>query len=131
MLPAPAPVVIIHDDYGGWVAQFAARVADYRRHRVKVRIMGECASACTMVLGLDPSRVCAGPDAQLEFHQAYLPNRFDPLDTSIRVEETTQLLFQTYPLGVRAWISQHGGLTADLITLKGAELARLIPACRP
>ena len=99
MLPPPAAVVTIDADYGGIVADFARRIADYRRHHVRVRIMGECASACTLVTSLRPDRVCIGPQAVLEFHQAFLPNRFDPTDTSQRVESHDAADVQNLPGG--------------------------------
>lgn len=129
MLPAPAPVVVVHADYGGPINAFADRVSTYLKRRVTVRIEGECASACTMLAILPPSRLCVGPDAVLEFHQAYLQNRFDPLDTSIRTEPGTQVLMRHYPARLRAWIASKGGLTADLILLRGAELLQLFRAC--
>lgn len=130
MLPPPAPVVVISRDYGGVMVDFAARVAQYKGRKVRVRIEGECASACTLVLALPPDRVCVGPNAALEFHQSYMPNRFDPLDTSIRSEPGTAYMMQSYPPRVRDWIAGKGGLTADLITLQGDELRRAVRPCR-
>jgi hypothetical protein len=129
MLPAPAAVVVVRDDYGGSLREFAERVLDYQRHHVVVRVMGECASSCTLVTALRDDRFCVGPEASLEFHQAYLPNRFDPLDTSIRSEDGVRVMMRFYPPKLRAWIARQGGLTKDLIVLKGAELRRLFRLC--
>ncbi len=129
MLPAPAAVVVVQEDLGGEVRSFASRVADYRRHHVVVRIMGECASACTMVTAVDDRRLCVGPNAKLEFHQAYHPDPFDPNSTSIRAEDGTQTLLRHYPPKLRAWIDRMGGLTKDLITLAGPELRSIFRPC--
>ena len=40
------------------------------------------------------------------------------------------LVLQTYPSGVRSWITQRGGLTSHLLLLRGRELAAFYPACR-
>lgn len=130
MLPAPAPVVTIVADYGGQLADYDARVSAYLGRRVRVRIEGQCVSACTLLAALPPGRVCVGPEALLAFHQAYHPNRFDPLDTSIRAEDGTALMMRHYPGGLRRWIAAKGGLTKDLILLTGAELRHLFRPCR-
>lgn len=130
MLPAPAHHVVIRVDYGGEVATYSARVSAYLKRKVTVRIEGECASACTMVTALRADRICVGRDAKLELHQAYLFNPFDPLDTTMRNEAGTAELMRHYPRRLRNWIAGKGGLTSELIILKGDELARVMPACR-
>lgn len=34
-----------------------------------------------------------------------------------------------YPVGVRQWITQRGGLTSELLLLQGRELEALVPSC--
>lgn len=129
MLPPPAPVVVIHEDLGGSVDAFAHRVARYDRRVVRVEVRGECASACTMVLALS-DRVCVGPNASFGFHQAYTPLPADRYATWNRSEAGTAVLMAHYPPAVVTWISAHGGLTGDLIWLRGAELEAIVPACQ-
>jgi hypothetical protein len=38
-------------------------------------------------------------------------------------------LMRFYPPEIRAWIDRHGGLTPQLITMRGRELAALYPPC--
>jgi hypothetical protein len=102
-------------------------VSAYLKRRVTVRIEGECISSCTLVTALPRERICVGPNAAFEFHQAFLLNRFDPEDTSIRSDDGTALMMRFYPKRVRAWIAAMGGLTKDLITLKGVR--RLFRTC--
>lgn len=130
MLPAPVAVVVVSEDYGGSLREFAERVLDYKRHRVSVRLEGPCGSACTLVTALRDNRFCVGETAELQFHQAYWPNRFNPLDTSIRYEPGVRVMMDFYPPKLRAWIARQGGLTADIITLKGAELFAMFRRCR-
>ncbi len=128
MLPPPAPVVVIHDDGGGIVDAFArASRATTARRRVEVR--GECASACTMVLALS-DRICVGPHASFGFHQAYIPLPRQKYATWNRSEVGTAVLMAHYPPAVVTWIERRGGLTGDLIWLKGAELEAIVPACQ-
>lgn len=129
MLPPPAHVVVVKYDAGGVPLQFAARVEEYLKRRVTVRITGYCASACTMVTAVD-DRLCVSPDAIMAFHQAFHPNPFDPLDTSIRADDGTALLMKHYPQRLRDWIASKGGLTKDIIVLRGAALLGLFQRCR-
>lgn len=129
MLPPPAHHVVIRADYGGQVSSYSARVSAYLKRKVTVRIEGECASACTMVTALPADRICVGPQAKLELHQSYLPNRFDPLDTTIRSDDGTATLMRHYPPKLRDWIAAKGGLTSELITLQGDELAQVMRIC--
>lgn len=129
MLPAAAPVVVIHDNPGGEVDAFSKRIARYGRVAVRVEVRGECASACTMVLALR-DRVCVGPNASFGFHQAYIPTRRDPYATWNRSESGTAELMRHYPEPVVSWISRNGGLTGDLIWLRGEELRSVVPACQ-
>lgn len=100
MLPPPAPVVVVHADYGGEIDVYAKRVMTYKGRRIRVRLDGECDSACTMVAVLD-DRLCVSPTSVMGFHQAYLPNPFDPLDTSMRAEDGTARLMRMYPRRLR------------------------------
>lgn len=131
-LPPPAHIVTIAGNLGGSIDQFGRRVQVYIDGGTKVRVMGECASACTMVTALPPDRICVGPDASLEFHQAYTladPSRIAPNDIENRSEAGVAFLMAFYPQKVRDWIASKGGLTAELIVLKGAELRTMFRAC--
>ena len=128
MLPQPAAVVVIRDDPGGRVDAFSRRVARYDRVVVRVEVRGECASSCTMVLAL-ADRVCVGPHARFGFHQAYTPLPRQPYATWNRSAVGTATLMAHYPPAVVSWIEARGGLTGDLIWLRGAELRSMLPAC--
>lgn len=97
MLPAPAPVVVVHQDMGGEVSSFSARVSLYLKRNVTVRIEGECASACTMVTAVPSDRICVAPGAKLEFHQAYHPNPRKPFDAADRSEKARPSSCATTP----------------------------------
>ena len=132
MLPPPAAIVTVLADPGGFVARFGQRVEQYLKRGTRVRIMGPCYSACTLVTRLG-DRVCVGPGAAFGFHQAFLardPRHPTDADVFNRDEGTTRAVWTWYPGPVRAWIDARGGLTADIIVLRGAELRTMFPACR-
>ena len=128
MLPPPTPVVVIRGDLGGRVDAFARRVARYDGRVARVEVRGPCASACTMVLAL-ADRVCVGPRASFGFHQAYVPLRRQRYATWNRSERGTAILMAHYPAPIVSWIEARGGLTGDLIWLRGDELGAIVPAC--
>ena len=108
--------MIITYDTGGPVGEYLARAHEYG-----VQIMGFCASACTAYLGAPG--VCVGPDATMVFHEAHNP------DGSRNLLGTIMLQAQ-YPRGVMAWVREHGGLSARLLTMTGREAIALgVRAC--
>jgi hypothetical protein len=129
LLPAaPASAaVLIGGDNGGKMEDYTSRYRQVRDSGEQVVIDGTCMSACTMVLGLVPrERICATPNAALGFHAAW---EYDRSGARIASPSGTRDLMQTYPPALRAWISRHGGLTPNLIVLRGRELAAIVPPC--
>ncbi len=129
MLPPPAPVVVVRADYGGDVGTFSARISQYLKRKVTVRVEGDCASACTMLAALPPSRLCVAATATFGFHQAYHPHPDLPFDASDRSEEGTAELERHYPPALRSWLDRNGGLTKDLIFLQGDDLRSVFRIC--
>jgi hypothetical protein len=126
LTPASA-TVRISDDRGGQIGDYLARYQALRASGERVEIDGVCASACTMLLGEIPrNRICVTPRAVLEFHTAW-----DPTAAGGQVANSAgnQILWSTYPSDVRQWISRHGGLRTEILSLRGPELAAMYPAC--
>jgi hypothetical protein len=42
----------------------------------------------------------------------------------------SRVVMRLYPPAIRSWISRHGGLTPQLIQLRGHDLAALYQTCR-
>ena len=119
--------IIISDDVGGKMRDYATRFRQVRDSGEPVVISGTCVSACTMVLGLVPSdRICATPNAVLGFHAAWM---FDDSGKRVVSASGTQDLMETYPASVRAWIARHGGLTRKMMYLRGRDLAAIVAPC--
>jgi hypothetical protein len=120
----------IRKDYGGFIDQYKRKYAAIRDSGERVIIDGVCNSACTLVLGIVPlNRICATPRASLGFHTAH----FDTAYTfGIKVTNywATADMLAYYPEAVKNWIDRHGGLTAEMKTLKnGPELWTIIDPC--
>jgi hypothetical protein len=112
-----AEVVDISDDHGGLVASYQSQWAGLAARGVSVRIVGPCVSACTILVGYIPrERICVMPSAYLGFHWA----------TTLF---HTQQLWNIYPPDIRQWISQHGGLTNQLILLQAPAIYHYFKKC--
>lgn len=61
--------VAIYRDGGGIVAEYARAAFDYKAKGRKVKIVGECYSACILALAVPD--VCIGPKAVVKAHMAY------------------------------------------------------------
>jgi len=79
------------------------------------------------VLGTVPhDRICVTSRARLGFHAAWDPGSSGRKITNL---EATQTLYLMYPMEVRRWIDQRGGLTPQMIFLSGRELAAMYRPC--
>jgi hypothetical protein len=93
----------------------------------KIIIDGTCSSACTLVLGIVPhDRICVTRRALLGFHAAWRP---DFLGSKTINEPATRTLMSFYPLPIRRWIEDHGGLGTDMMYLSGRELMAIYREC--
>lgn len=119
--------MLINGDNGGKMEDYTARFRQVRDSGDSVIIDGTCMSACTMVLGLVPhDRICATPNAVLGFHAAW---EFNKSGGRIASPSGTRELMKAYPASVRAWIARHGGLSANMIFLRGRDLAGIVKPC--
>ena len=125
-MPAFADVRILSSG-GGVVGTYLDFFNKVRASGERVVIDGPCLSACTLVLGTIPrNRICVTSKAVLGFHAPYL---VDKNGKTFRSREITKAMNAAYPANVRAWIKRHGGLSSNLIYLKGNELRSLYPRC--
>lgn len=119
--------VLIKGDHGGLMEDYVARFQPVRESGEPVVIDGECYSACTMLLGLVPRKqICATPKAILGFHAAWQFNKSGDRVPSVL---GTRDLMKTYPASVRAWIARHGGLSPNMMFVRGHNLAAIVELC--
>jgi hypothetical protein len=119
--------VRIVEDPGGRIGTYVDKYQGVRSSGEMVIIDGFCASACTIVLGTVPhEKICVTSRARLGFHAAW---DFGSHGRKITNPEATQTLYSMYPVEVRRWIDQRGGLTPHMIFLSGRELAAMYRPC--
>ncbi|HEX3936716.1 MAG TPA: hypothetical protein VHX43_04355 [Xanthobacteraceae bacterium] len=124
---ASADVRIVSDP-GGEVASYIQKFRQVRASGQRVVIDGPCLSACTLLTGIIPrNRICVTSRAVLGFHAA---SYYDDASRSlVPTRRGSRLVMRFYPQPIRSWIDRHGGLTPQLITLRGPELSALYPTC--
>ena len=119
--------VRIADDPGGQIGTYVAKFQHLRSSGQSVVIDGLCASACTIVLGAVPhDKICVTSRATLGFHAAY---DFGANGRTITNREATILLNSMYPRPVWRWIAARGGLTPQMIFLRGKVLHAMYNPC--
>jgi len=123
-----ADVRIVRDG-GGEVSRYLRRYEAIRDSGERLVIDGPCLSACTLFTALVPrDQVCVTRRAVLGFHAASYYD--DARRSLVPTRAGTQLVLRLYPADIRGWIDRHGGLTAQIKTLRGRELAALYNFCR-
>ena len=125
---ASADVRIVSDP-GGEVSAFVRKYQAMRAAGEHIVVDGPCLSACTLFTGIVPrNHVCVTDRAELSFHAASYYN--DTSRSLVPTRRGSMVVMRIYPPEIRAWINRHGGLTPQIITLRGPELAALYPTCR-
>jgi len=119
--------VRIAEDRGGQIGTYVTKFQRLRSSGESVIIDGLCASACTIVLGAVPhDKICVTSRATLGFHAAY---DFGTNGRTITNREATMMLNSMYPRRVRRWIAARGGLTPQMIFLRGKQLQAMYQPC--
>ncbi len=124
---ASAELRIINDP-GGEVSSYLRAFYEMRASGERIVIDGPCLSACTLLTGIVPrDHVCITNRAVLGFHAASYYN--DISRSLVPTRAGTRLVMRLYPSEIRAWINRHGGLTPQLIMMRGPDLAAFYPPC--
>jgi hypothetical protein len=119
--------VLIADDRGGQIGSYVTKFQRLRSSEQSVIIDGLCASACTIVLGAVPQdKICVTSRAVLGFHAAY---DFGIDGRTFTNREATTMLYSMYPTRVQRWIAARGGLTPQMIFLRGKQLQAMYQPC--
>jgi hypothetical protein len=124
--PASATIRIAGDS-GGQIGAYIQRHQAMRQSGERIVIDGPCLSACTMVLGAIPrNRICVTSRAILGFHAAY---DLDQSGRQVTSRGGTSLLMNYYPQQVQNWIARRGGLSRQMMFLRGPELSSMYASC--
>ena len=118
----------IRSSMGGAVRNYLKEFARMRQSGERVVIDGPCLSACTLVLSTIPAnRICVTRRAVLGFHAPrWLDTR---TGRTYAARKETRTVTASYPPAVRAWLKRRGGLSGEVLYLRGRELARLYRPC--
>lgn len=115
--PSRAELHITRDAGGDFLA-YRSQVSGLHSSGERVVIDGLCGSACTMVLNLPASQICATPRGVFVFHSARdqwgLPHP----------AANDELLDHVYPRAVRDFIVRRGGLWFNEIKVKATRFVR-------
>lgn len=115
--------LIVRNDLGGSVEARLIMIAALRNEGRRIEIRGECASACTMYLGLP--NACVSRAAQLGFHgpQSQYYGISLPPD---EFEYWSRVMASYYPAPIALWfMSQARETTVGLITISGLQAIKM------
>lgn len=121
-------VIHIRHDSGGDVALYRIKAKVATELGIRIVIDGLCASACTLLTGVPYGQVCVTDRARLHFHKARLAKPHERGETLLRV--VNDEIFDSYPPGIRDWITRHGGLSDRMLRMGPSEVARHFQPCR-
>jgi hypothetical protein len=116
-------VRVVDGDYGGNFVAYAQDLRRLRADRTLVVVDGPCASACTLLLSLEPDQICISPQGSFLFHRA-------SGSTPEMNAWATELMMRLYPAWVRSWITQQGGLSEQFVSMDYHVASRFLRSCR-
>lgn len=116
-------VRMIANDNGGDLVDYVRRVSRARNQNTQIVLSGQCGSACTLYLSLEPSQTCITRGTSFVFHRAYGA-------TADMNQWGTDYLMARYPDWVQSWISARGGLSDRLMRMNYAYASRFMRTCR-
>lgn len=119
---ANAETVYVADDEGGILIDYLVKRDYYYDHKVPIKFITSCNSACTMYLTVRPNQICAYRTSQFIFHAAYG-------SSELANKLATEYMFNMYPEWVKEWIVRKGGLTKNLITMPYSYIKRHVQPC--
>ena len=120
---AYAAEVVSGNGPGGLLEEYVEKYRAMAARGDMLVVDGACNSACTLALGI--VNVCATARASFGFRMAQSLTLFGYLPSY----SWSRYMMAHYPPEIRAWIVSKGGLTPDLKSLRGEELAALVPPC--
>jgi hypothetical protein len=110
---------IIRNDPGGPVTARLQEIARLRSTGIRIEIRGNCASACTLYLGLP--NTCVALSSRLGFHgpqSQYYGVSLPPPE----FEHWSRIMAGHYPGAMRAWfMDEVRQTTMGLVTISGAQ----------
>ena len=115
--------LIVRHDLGGNVQERLSMIAALRNEGRRVEIRGQCASACTMYLGLP--NACVSRASRLGFHgpQSQFYGVSLPPD---EFEYWSRIMASNYPAPIANWfMAEARETTMELVTMSGAQAIKM------
>ena len=112
----------MNDDNGGIVIDYAIRMLQLKKAGTPVRVSGSCMSACTLILALPAEQICVTEQASFGFHRPYGTSG-DGIQTA------KDYLYDSYPVWVKAWLRQRGGLSAAMKVMNFSFTKKFLKVC--
>lgn len=111
----------ISNDRGGTIISYQLKYLKLKDRNEKVKVIGRCESACTLVLQL--KNVCITRSARFGFHLPYD-------GTSGNTDrKAADFLTSRYPNWVRNWISLNGGLSKNMKYMEYSTARKYMKTC--
>ena len=121
---ARAATFTVSGDRGGFVIAYALNKDKLETSKTSVKFDGNCASACTLYLGLSKSQICITKNASFSFHLPY------GATTEAGNKWAEEFMLVSYPSWVKQWLNDNGGLTHELKTMDYSVASRHLATCK-
>jgi len=125
--------MVIREDLGGPLQAYVSKYRGIAARGERVVIDGDCASACTILLGIVPrENVCVTARARLGFHLWQYPlTEFMGKVIMVPFPEYRQaeLNYLYYDAKVRDWIERHGLQTIQATWMESSDLGSIYRNC--
>lgn len=116
-VPMQAGAMTVTRDLGGSVRERIVQVQNLSQNGARVRIVGTCISACTLLLGVPDA--CVTPTARLGFHGPSTRKNGLPLPRE-EYERVSLQMARLYPPQIRNWfMTTARKTTGDYILISG------------
>jgi hypothetical protein len=129
------PVInVVRDDMGGLIGTYEAKYASWAQRGDHIIIDGDCASACTTLVGiLSPGHVCVTPRARFGLHLGrYSMLKWQGRDVYVDASPDIQARFNEKYYNephMKKWLEAHGPLTTEPQWMTFEELSEIYQKC--
>lgn len=96
---------------GGEVHRFLKVLNIYKKKRTEIRILGDCASSCTLYLNQEPDLICVADNAKLGFHRIQILDKLGSVEEQFKTTQIeTYKIFTFYPKWLQQWIIDNDAM---------------------
>lgn len=120
MVPPPGTTLVIERSTGGGVFKTVQHFDRINKEGSRIRVTGDCMSACTLVLAM-ARNVCYAPTSRFIFHAAYNSR------TGERDEAISMAMVRAMPPRLATWLLKNDAIKSPdhYVIITGAQVAAL------